>query len=97
MGCPMACTVKEPCMPKYDVYHEPVKRALIKDGWTITDDPYVLSCKGLRLYADLGAEKPLAAEKSDRKIVVEIKVFGTHRRSLNLKEPLGSTAFIVCC
>ena len=35
MGCPMACTVKEPCMPKYDVYHEPVKRALIKDGWTI--------------------------------------------------------------
>jgi hypothetical protein len=28
-------------MPKYDVYHEPVKRALIKDGWTITDDPIV--------------------------------------------------------
>jgi XisH protein len=43
MGCAMACTVREPCMPKYDVYHEPVKRALIKDSWTITDDPYVLS------------------------------------------------------
>jgi len=29
-------------MPKYGVYHEPVKRALIKDSWTITDDPMVL-------------------------------------------------------
>jgi XisH protein len=67
-------------MPKYDVYHEPVKRALIKDGWTITADPYVLSYKGLRLYADLGAEKPIAAEKSDRKIVVEIKSLARHHR-----------------
>jgi len=48
---------------EYDVYHELVKRVLIKDGWTITDDSYVLSYKGLRLYADLGAEKPIAAEK----------------------------------
>jgi hypothetical protein len=39
----MAYTMKEPCMPKYAVYPEPVKRALMKDGWTITDDPYVLS------------------------------------------------------
>jgi hypothetical protein len=33
-------------MPKYDVDHEPVKHALIKDGWTITDSLYVLSYKG---------------------------------------------------
>src|SRR5215510_6624640 len=63
-------------MPRYDVYHEPVKHALIKDGWTITDDPFIIEYKGLRLYADLGAEKPIAAEKFGRKIVVEIKVFG---------------------
>jgi hypothetical protein len=50
-------------MPRYDLYHEPVKHALIKDGWTITDDPFIIEYKGLRLYADLGAEKPIAAEK----------------------------------
>ena len=26
-----------------DIYHEIVKQALIKDGWTITNDPYFLS------------------------------------------------------
>jgi hypothetical protein len=26
-------------MPAKDKYHEAVKTALIKDGWTITDDP----------------------------------------------------------
>ncbi len=62
-------------MPQYDVYHDAVKRALIKDGWTITDDPFIIEFKGLRLYADLGAEKPIAAERGGRKIVVEIKVF----------------------
>jgi len=62
-------------MPQYDVYHDAVKRALIKDGWTITDDPFIIEFKGLRLYADLGAEKPIAAERDGRKIVVEIKVF----------------------
>ena len=36
--------------------------ALIKGGWTITDDPYILVYKGLRLYADLGAEQAIAAE-----------------------------------
>jgi hypothetical protein len=49
-------------MPQYDLYHQPVKHALIKDGWTITDDPYTLTYKGLRLYADLGAEQRIAAD-----------------------------------
>ncbi len=26
-------------MPAKDIYHDVVKQALIKDGWTITDDP----------------------------------------------------------
>jgi len=26
-------------MPALDLYHDTVKNALIKDGWTITDDP----------------------------------------------------------
>jgi XisH protein len=49
MSGPMVCTMKEPCMPKYNVYHELVKRALIKDGWTIPDDPFneiALVCGG---------------------------------------------------
>ena len=48
-------------MPQYDLYHETVKQALEKDGWTITADPFVIEYKGLRLYADLGAEKVIAA------------------------------------
>ena len=76
-------------MPKYDVHHEPVKRALIKDGWTITDDPYVLSYKGLRLYAARGAEKPIAAEKLERKVVVEITVSGTPSPVTELARAVG--------
>ncbi|MBA4182514.1 MAG: fatty-acid synthase, partial [Acidobacteria bacterium] len=26
-------------MPAKDIYHDTVKNALIKDGWTITHDP----------------------------------------------------------
>jgi len=89
MSYTMVCPTKEPCMPRYDVYHEPVKHALLKDGWTITDDPYILAYKGLRLYADLGAEKPIAAEKSERKIVVEIKVFGTPSPVTELERAVG--------
>ena len=29
-------------MPAKDIYHVTVKNALIKDGWTITDDPLSL-------------------------------------------------------
>lgn len=76
-------------MPQTDLYHEPVKRALIKDGWTITDDPFNLEYKGLRLYADLGAEKTLAAEKEETKIVVEIKVFGSASPITELERAVG--------
>ena len=49
-------------MPQYDAHHETVKRALRKDGWTITNDPLVLEYKDMTLFADLGAERRLAAE-----------------------------------
>ena len=62
-------------MPAKDVYHDAVKQALIKDGWTITADPYYIIYKKLRLVADLGAERSLSAEKDDDKIVIEIKSF----------------------
>ena len=40
-------------MPRYDLYHEPVKRALVKDGWAITADPFTLEYKELRVLSEL--------------------------------------------
>ena len=62
-----------------DIYHDEVREALEADGWTITNDPYRISLKGLKYEVDLGAEKLFAAEKASenglRKIAVEIKTF----------------------
>ncbi|MBD2393728.1 XisH family protein [Cyanobacterium aponinum FACHB-4101] len=62
-------------MPAKDIYHDAVKNALIKDGWTITADPYFIIYKKLRLVADLGAERSLSAQKGNDKIVIEVKSF----------------------
>ncbi|MFM7448831.1 MAG: XisH family protein [Leptolyngbyaceae cyanobacterium] len=62
-------------MPAKDIYHEAVKRALVKDGWTITADPYIIKYEDAELYADLAAQKTIAAERQGQKIVVEIKSF----------------------
>lgn len=59
-----------------DFYHEHVKEALIKDGWTITHDPYYLDVGNTSpVEIDLGAERLISAEKGSEKIVVEIKSF----------------------
>ncbi|WP_293348989.1 MULTISPECIES: XisH family protein [unclassified Microcoleus] len=62
-------------MPAKDIYHNEVKNALLKDGWTITADPYFIKYEDAELYADLAAEKPIAAQRHGQKIVVEIKSF----------------------
>jgi len=62
-------------MPVTDFIHDAVKQALIKDGWTITDDPFTIIYEDATLYADLAAERALAAVRADRRIVVEIKTF----------------------
>lgn len=38
-------------------------------------DPYRIQYKDIDLYADLAAERPIAAERGNEKIVVEIKSF----------------------
>ena len=58
-----------------DVIHEVVKNALVKDGWTITADPYIISYGDDNLYVDLAAERSIAAERNGRKIAIEIKSF----------------------
>lgn len=62
-------------MPARDLYHDAVKSALIKDGWVIVADPYRISYKEIDLYADLAAERPIAAERDGQKIIIEIKSF----------------------
>ncbi len=62
-------------MPERDIFHDAVKNALVKEGWTITDDPLFLEFGGVDMYVDLGAEKLVAAEKDGQKIAVEIKSF----------------------
>lgn len=76
-------------MPKLDLIHNSVKNALIKDGWSITDDPYIIQYRRTILYADLGAERPLAAERDGLKIVVEVKSFIGASKIQDLKEALG--------
>ena len=40
-------------MPQRDIYHDTVKNALIKDGWTITHDPLVLPFGQRKVYVDI--------------------------------------------
>lgn len=62
-------------MPAKDLYHNQVKNALIKDGWTITNDPLHVSFGGKDMFIDIGAEQLLAAQKENTLIAVEIKSF----------------------
>ena len=72
-----------------DIYHENVKTALVKDGWTITDDPLRLQFGGRMTYADLGAQKLLAAQKEERRIAVEVKSFLNPSPIKDLEPALG--------
>jgi len=61
-------------MPARDIYHDAVKNALVKDGWTITAENFQIRFKELKLYGDLEAKK-IFAQKGVEKIVVEVKSF----------------------
>lgn len=62
-------------MAAKDLFHDVVKQALLKEQWVVTADPLILKIDKVKLEIDLGAEKVFAAEKSGRKIAVEIKSF----------------------
>ncbi len=76
-------------MPAKDIYHDTVKNALIKDGWTITNDPLSLKIGKKDIYIDLAAEKLLVAEKQGQKIAVEVKSFVSSSEIEDLKNALG--------
>ncbi|WP_293134292.1 element excision factor XisH family protein [Microcoleus sp. bin38.metabat.b11b12b14.051] len=76
-------------MSAKDIYHNTVKRALQKDGWTITHDPFPLQIGRKRLSADLGAERLINAEKGTEKIIVEVKSFVGRSDVKDLEQALG--------
>jgi len=62
-------------MPAKGLFHHTVKTALEKDGWTITDENLFMQVEDVDFYIDLTAKRILAAEKTGKKIAVEIKSF----------------------
>jgi len=62
-------------MSRHNTFHDIVVEALENDGWTITHDPYIIEFGDQELKIDLGAEMPIGAERSGKKIAVEIKSF----------------------
>jgi hypothetical protein len=76
-------------MSAKDIIHDSVKNALIKDGWTITADPFTIRYEDATVFADLAAERAIAAEKAGNKIIVEIKSFSSPSPLHDLKIALG--------
>jgi len=76
-------------MPAKDIYHDTVKRALIKDGWTITKENLYLPWGGTETYIDIAAEKVFIAEKEGRKIAVEVKSFVGKSNLSELEKAVG--------
>ncbi len=61
----------------------------MKDGWTITHDPFHLQWGGSNMYVDLGAERLVAAEKAGQKIAIEIKGFAGLSPMTDLERAIG--------
>ncbi|NER99775.1 MAG: hypothetical protein F6J86_39210 [Symploca sp. SIO1B1] len=56
-------------MPAKDLFHNTVKIALEKDGWTITDEHLFIKVEDVDFYIDLTAERIFAAEKTGQSIL----------------------------
>lgn len=62
-------------MSRRDKLHETVRRAIEKDGWTVTHDPFYVPFGATVAEIDLGAERLIAAERGTDKIAIETKSF----------------------
>jgi hypothetical protein len=73
-----------------DLYHQSVRRALEKDGWTITADPLKLTIgTDTDFLVDLAAERLIVAERRHERIAVEIKGFGETSKTHEFHAVLG--------
>jgi hypothetical protein len=79
----------ESAMPARDADHQHVRRALERDGWQITHDPFHLRFGGRSYLIDLGAERLLAAQRGAAMIAVEIKSFRGLSPIADLEQALG--------
>jgi hypothetical protein len=81
-------------LPARDTIHETVKEAVIKDGWEITDDPYVISYGDRFLFVDLGASSFLNSgligiQQGNKQIAIEIKQFRGQSQVTDLEQAIG--------
>ena len=76
-------------MSAKDFYHDLLVRALLKDGWNITDDPLILTVGDTDLRVDLGAQQVLGAERDNVRLAIEIKSFLSKSAVQDLKEAAG--------
>lgn len=76
-------------MSAKDRIHDAVKNSLIKDGWTITHDPYKIKYGDDQVYVDLAAERTIAAERAGTRILVEVKSFSGSSTLHDLKLAVG--------
>lgn len=85
-------------MPQRDAIHNLVKQALLKAGWEITDDPYVISYGERFLFVDLAARigafngvsgRFIGARQGNRQIAVEIKDFRGSSAIAELEQAIG--------
>jgi XisH protein len=79
-------------MPALDLYHNNVKQAPIKDGWSITHDPLHLRWGRKDMYVDLGAKRPIVAERFEEKIAVEVKSFLGESEMQSFRDAVGQFA-----
>jgi hypothetical protein len=77
-------------MSRKDKFHEAVKRALEKEDWLITHDPFIIQIsETVKLKIDLGAETVIAAQRNTDKIAVEVKNFATDSEISEFHTALG--------
>ncbi|HMV50650.1 MAG TPA: XisH family protein [Blastocatellia bacterium] len=84
-------------MSKRDKIHDAVRNALVNDGWTITADPFEIEYGATVLRADLAADRMLAAERAEEKIVVEIKSFLSLSLVHELQAAVGQYQMYLMC
>lgn len=63
-------------MAKQDSLHNAAKRALEKDGWTVTHKPLTIRLEDVKFYVDIAAEKERTENGAVEKVAIEVKVFG---------------------
>lgn len=84
-------------MPAQDKFLESVLRALIKEGWTITDQEVQLPFDATNSYVDFLAERTLIAERGTEKIAVEVKTFAGKSVLSELEKALGQFLIYKTC